>query len=81
MEESNVARLARIYNLDVGIDVNDNITLHFDCGYVKDGPFLIGTCGRGRTVEEAADDYYRKIRGKLIVIDRAYEQRKEFYVY
>lgn len=81
MTESNVSRLARIYNLDVGIDVNNNITLHFDNGYVKDGPFLVGTCGRGRTVEEAAEDYYRKIRGKLIVIDRAYEQRKEFYVY
>ena len=81
MTESNVSRLARIYNLDVGIDVNDNITLQFDNGYDKDGPFLVGTCGRGRTVEEAAEDYYRKIRGKLIVIDRAYEQRKEFYVY
>lgn len=80
MIESKVDYLARIYDLNVGTDVQDRITVHFDYGYVKDGPMLVGVCGRGRTIEEAAEDYYRQIRGKPIVIDRPYV-RKEFYVY
>ncbi len=79
--ESKVTYLARIQNLDVGIDIYDRVTLHFDHGFVKDGPLLIGECGRGKTVEDAAEDYYGRIRGKLIVIDRPYQTRKEFYVY
>ena len=81
MPESKVNYLARIYNLDVGMDIYDRITLHFDHGYVKDGSFLIGVCGRGKTVDEAAEDYYRQVRGKQIVIDRPYQPRKEFYLY
>lgn len=59
MTESKVTYLARIQNLDVGMDIYGRVTLHFDHGFVKDGPLLIGECGRGKTVEDAAEDYYR----------------------
>lgn len=75
-----IKRLAMIHELEVGVDVNDNITVSFRNGYVSDTPFLVGTCGRGKTIEEAAEDYYKKISGSLIVIDGSEGYRKEFYI-
>lgn len=75
-----IKRLATIHELEVGVDVNDNITVSFRNGYVSDAQFLIGTCGRGKTVEEAAEDYHKKISGRMIVIDGSKGYRKEFYI-
>ena len=74
-----IKSLASVFPLEVGVDCNEKITINFIRGYVSDYPFLIGKHGVGSTVEEAAEDYYRQIQGKKIVIDSP-NNRREFYV-
>ena len=56
-------------NLAVRTDTNGNTTVCFENGYIKDGNFLIGSCGRGKTFGEAVEDYCRQISGKTLVFD------------
>lgn len=54
-------------DLEVGKDVDGNITVCFHDYWVYEYPAYVGIVGRGKTVDEAADDYYRRIKGKAIV--------------
>ena len=53
------------------------ITVCYKDGYVKDGCALRGTLGEGKTIEDAANDYYRKIQGKTIVFHPDSKARRE----
>lgn len=79
MSDDRIKSLASVWNLEVGVNVNDEFYVHFLGGYVVDPPFLVGVHGTGKTIQEAAEDYYRKICGKKIKIDLPYS-KKEFYV-
>ena len=68
------------YHLDVFQWENHNesgIGVHFQDCETKDGMFLVGTFGRGKTFEEACEDYVRKISGKMIVFHAYTDSRKE----
>lgn len=56
-------------DLAIGKDLEGNTTVCFEYGYIKDGDFLIGSFGRGKTLEEAIADYCRQISGKTLVFD------------
>ena len=53
----------------IGKDINGNTTVCFENCYIKDGGFLIGNFGRGKTFGEAVDDYCRQISGKTLIFD------------
>lgn len=53
---------------------------HFKCADTKDGPFLVGEYGDGRTPEAAVEAYGRKITGKVLVIDSWTPKRREIVV-
>ena len=60
---------------------DDKIGLCFEnFSYTKDGNFLIGEFGRGRTFEEALKDYSRIISGKTLVSHPDGENRKEIKI-
>ena len=59
------------------IIISDEIAVHFESAYVKDGCFLCGEFGRGDTVEEAAADYIKKLEGKTIVVEPSSKNRRE----
>ena len=79
MKSSNIL-LSLGEQLIVSRDINENVCVHYDCGYVKDECFLIGVCGRGDDFESACDDYLAQIRGKTLVIDFPECKRKEIMV-
>lgn len=47
---------------------------------VKDGDFLVGTFGRGKTVEEAVENYCNLIAGKRLVFHACSKNRYEVIV-
>jgi len=47
---------------------------------LKEGIMLIGDYGTGKSPEQAIEDYVKKIKGKLIVINAMTDERKEFKV-
>ena len=47
-----------------------------DCD-TKDGMFLVGTFGSGKTFEEACEDYIRKISRKTLVFHAYTDHRTE----
>ena len=47
---------------------------------ISDDGFLIGRFGNGHNPDDAINDYIKKIRGKVIVINALSENRKEFHV-
>lgn len=74
-----INRLAKIHDLRVSTILDGSIiAVEFENGYIKDGCVLIGAYGRGKTIDEAAENYYQQIAGKEIVIDKT--PRKTFYV-
>lgn len=54
-------------DLEVGKDVNGNITVCFHGYWVYEYSGYVGIVGRGKTVDESAGDYYRQIKGKALV--------------
>lgn len=48
--------------------------------YIKDGDFLIGKFGSGKTLEDAVRDYAREISGRTLVADPTSSSRKEIAV-
>jgi len=48
--------------------------------YIKDGGFLIGEFGNGRTFEDAVRDYAQKISGRTLVANPSSSNRKEITV-
>ena len=56
-------------DLTISKDLDGNTTVYFEGGYIKDGGFLIGSCGRGKTFGNAVIDYCRQISGKTLVFD------------
>lgn len=60
---------------------NDSkIIVSYDDAEVKDGLFLISLYGEGDTVNEAAKNYFKKIRGKTLVFRACSNERKEVTV-
>ena len=67
-------------NLSIGKDINGNITVRFEYGYIKDDGVLIGSFGKGETFEEAVIDYCRQISGKTLVFDYPNSKRETFKI-
>lgn len=63
------------HNLEVWKATGDVICVRYVDSYIKDGPVLVGTCGRGGTFEGACHDYLAEIRGKTLVF-HAYDEDK-----
>lgn len=47
---------------------------------LKDGCFLKGVFGSGRTFDEACEDYLNQIRGQTLVFDACSQKRREVKV-
>lgn len=45
------------------------IALMYDNSFVEIEGWYVGEFGKGKTIEEAADDYVKKINGKLLVFN------------
>lgn len=67
------------YHLDV-FQWNDGrergIGVHFQNCEIKDGAFLVSEFERGVTLNDACEDYIRKISGKTLIF-HAYSDRRE----
>lgn len=76
---SNIDKLANVtVNLIVEKRKLDNkIMVHFEDAYESDGCVLIGLYGTGESVEEAATNYYEKIKGKKMIVNPSSKTRKE----
>lgn len=53
--------------LQIFKNIYSDICVCFENCYIKEDGFLIGSCGKGKTVEEAGVDYYNQIVGKKLV--------------
>ena len=67
-------------SLEVSRNINGKIVVHYFDGYIDDGVCLIGASGRGSTIEEACEDYYRQISGKKLVFNAFGDCRKVVHV-
>jgi hypothetical protein len=56
------------------------ICVKYEGAWISDGVALTGTVGRGRTFEEACEDYLGKISGKKLVFERTGGKREEVVV-
>lgn len=68
------------YHLDVfqwNNGVEKGIGVHFQNADIKDGSFLVCAYGRGTTLEEACEDYIRKISGKTLIFHAYSDHREE----
>lgn len=61
------------HNLEVWKATGDVICVRYVDSYIKNGPILEGTFGRGGTFEGACHDYLTQIRGKTLVFN-AYDE-------
>lgn len=57
-----------------------SIGVKYEDAEMKDGIFLIGGYGVGKTFDTACDDYLNKLRGKTLVFNAAASNRKEVTV-
>ena len=57
-----------------------DIGLMYKHSEVSDPPFLVGAYGRGKTTEEAAEDYYNKISGRTLVFNSGTKQEERVIV-
>ena len=59
--------------------LNDNtaVCVRYEDAYIKDGPFLVSTFGRGGTFEGACHDYLSRIRGKTLVFNAYSDTRRK----
>ena len=56
------------------------IGVEYEGAWISDGVTLTGTCGRGRTFEEACANYLAMISGKKLVFERTGGKREEVIV-
>lgn len=54
--------------------------VEFKHGDIKKGIMLHSTFGNGNTIEDAVNDYAKKISGEILVIDALTENRREIRV-
>ena len=52
----------------------------FKSSEVKDGSMLISSSGDGNTIDEAIDEYKKKVSNKVLVINAMKENRREIRV-
>lgn len=57
------------HNLEVWKAIGDVICVQYMDSYIKNGPILEGTFGRGETFEDACHDYLTQIQGKTLVFN------------
>lgn len=73
-----------LYSLDKWLETKristGEIAVTFQGGWVKDGLFLQGTSGRGKTFSEACEDYLKKMRGKTLVFNPNSDYKEEIIV-
>ena len=74
-----IEALSKIEDVCISTDYKGNFQVSFDQGWVKDGFALKDIYGTGHSIEEAANDYLRKISGHRIVVEGE-QYRREFYV-
>lgn len=67
--------------LTIGKDINNNTTVWFEHGYIKDGDILIGALGKGETFGEAIIDYCRQISGRILVFDDPNGERETIIIF
>lgn len=61
--------------------VDGTVCVNYEHSEVKDGMFLRGVFGRGHDFESACDDYLSQIRGKTLVFNATWgDKRKEVTV-
>lgn len=48
-------------------DINDKFVVCLDKWAIYTNPGALGECGRGITIEEATEDYIKKISGRTMV--------------
>lgn len=63
-----------------GVDMDNKVYISFRGVEVSEGRFLTSFSGRGNTPDEAKDNYYEQIRGKLLIKDAHYETRREIVI-
>ena len=63
-------------HLDVWSFQDGEVGVSYENCELKDGMFLRGAYGTGRTFQEACEDYLTQIRGKTLVF-RAYTSKRE----
>lgn len=68
------------HSLEVSRSISGQILVHYLGAYIDDGCCLIGLSGRGSTIEEACEDYYRQISGRKLVFDPFTDRRSEVRV-
>ena len=67
-------------NLIVGSDINNNFYCKLEDCYIAENSVLNGDCGRGKTIEDAMEEYLALIRGRKLVIHPSGKNRKEMFV-
>ena len=61
-------------------DIYNNICVHYEDCYVKDGVALRGITGRASDFEYACEDYLRQISGETLVFNAFSDTREEVRV-
>ena len=67
-------------NLVVSKNSNGDITVYYEYSYIKVNGVLIGLYGKGKTFEEACDDYLNLISGKTLIFETLSGNREEIQV-
>lgn len=80
MEAFNRLLNLEFHRISVFKGADGMICVEYDGAWISDGVTLTGTCGRGRTLEEACDNYLAKISGKKLVFERLNGERREVIV-
>jgi hypothetical protein len=60
-----------------GTEVVNRYFCEFDDSVTKEGSFLVGTFGNGRTKDQALADYARQLLGKVLVVGTGTKDRQE----
>jgi hypothetical protein len=86
-ETMNIEELSDLMGEDLVIrryaGQNNRYMAHFEHSDTKDDsddPGLCGSYGNGKSPDEAIEDYVKKIRGKLLIINAWGENRREYYI-
>lgn len=69
----------QLITLEIFVTISHDYGIHFRHCNVKDGIFLKGVSGYGKTIEEALADYIGKISGKTLVFGSG-DNREEIIV-
>lgn len=59
------------------VNCRNNVCVEYEHCEVKEGCFLVGTYGEGKTHEDACEDYYNQISGKILVFNAYSNERQE----